>query len=366
VTTGGVFGVPQLEETPTVVVDLGRVVANIQRMQDELTTRGVLLRPHAKTHKSIQIGRLQLAAGATGLTTATLAEAEVFAAAGFDDLFVAYPVWAYGARADRLRRILRTSSLRVGCDSVEAAELLGAAARGADRPLEVLVEVDSGGARSGVGTPQAAVDVADAAAASGCVVVGVFTHGGHSYTSPTAPVGASDDEVRALAAAADALSASGHAVTVVSAGSTPTATRSARPPVTEERPGTFVFGDRQQVMLGTATPDTVALVVRSTVVSTAQPEHVVIDAGAKVLAKDRHPALDGHGWLPDYPHAVISRVYDHHAVVEPGDGPRPALGEQVSVIPNHVCPVVNLTRELLVLDGPDTHRWPVDTGRCNT
>ncbi|MCA1710580.1 MAG: alanine racemase [Actinobacteria bacterium] len=243
------------------------------------------------------------------------------------------------------------------------ARALGAATRGLDRPLEVLVELDSGDRRSGC-SPDQACEVAAAARDAGLRMVGVFTHGGHSYAAPEAAAGAAEDEVEVLRRGRDLLLAEGHDIAVVSAGSTPTALASGRDGVTEVRPGTFVYGDRQQVMLGSTGRSDVALAVATTVVSTAVAGQFVLDAGAKALGKDRHPLLPGHGHLPAYPDAVITRVYDHHAVVETG-GERPELGQLLLLVPNHVCPVVNLASSTVVVDGSTVEVWPVDARSCN-
>lgn len=351
------WNLPDRLDTPATVLDVDRMDRNIARMAATLAGRGVALRPHAKTHKSLHVARAQLLQGAAGITVATLGEAEVFAAGGVEDIFVAYPVWATDPKAARLRQLAGRTRLRIGVDSAAGARQLATALGGA--PVEVLVEVDSGEARTGVATPAEATAVADAAGAAGLPVVGVFTHGGHSYRGPDAGVGAADDEVRTLSAAARALQKHGHDVSVRSAGSTPTAELSARDGVTEERPGTYVFGDRQQVRLGACTAADVALVVATTVVSVTAGR-AVLDAGAKALSKDLPATVAGYGLLPDYPEAVITRVYDHHAVVDPGDGPLPRLGEVLGVVPNHVCPVVNLVDELVVVSGGRVvDRWPV-------
>ena len=109
-------------DTPAVVLDLDRVDANIGRMAAAMRERGVALRPHAKTHKSIEVGRRQIAAGAVGLTVATIGEAEVFADGGIDDLFIAYPLLAVGPKVERLRRLAERCRLAVGVDSVEGIE----------------------------------------------------------------------------------------------------------------------------------------------------------------------------------------------------------------------------------------------------
>ena len=349
-------------DTPTVVVDIDRAQARIDGMASVMRHLGVALRPHAKTHKSLEFGRRQIAAGAVGLTVATIGEAEVFAAGGFADLFIAYPVIAIGPKADRLRRLTERCTLSVGTDSVVGLEALAAAPGGkAGRP-GVVIEIDCGGARTGV-RPEAAGALARRATDLGLLVVGVFTHGGHGYTGAAARPAAAVDEVIGLTAAAAALRAEGIEPTVLSAGSTPTAVLSARDPVTEERPGTYVFGDRQQAALAGEPFEGTALMVAATVVSLGGSGHgFVIDAGAKILAKDVSPFLRGHGSILGFPEAVIERVTDHHGVVSlPAGSARPAIGSVVWVMPNHVCPVVNLVDEYVVAsEGQIVDRWPID------
>lgn len=353
-------GLPGGLDTPALVVFVERVAANVAGLQRALDRRGVALRPHAKTHKSVRIARLQLEAGARGITVGTLGEAEVFAAARITDLFLAYTLWAEGPKAARLRALHDVADLRVGVDSTAGAGRLAAAVAGARRPLRVLVELDSGLHRTGVATSDAAVAVAEAARARGLLVDGVFTHGGHAYR-PGSAGAAALDEVTTLEAAARALGAAGFEIATVSAGSTPTMTRSAIGPVTEIRAGTYVLGDRQQVVLESIAPDGIAAVVAATVVASAA-DRVVLDAGAKALTKDRAEFLDGYGVLPAYPSAVIERLNDYHAIVRvPAASPRPRLGEVVAVVPNHVCPVVDLFGSFVaVLGDGRTEHWPVD------
>ena len=349
-------------ETPCLVIDLDVVERNAQRMADAVTGAGIALRPHTKTHKSVRLARIQLAAGAAGVTVGTLGEAEVMAAGGVDDIFIAYPLWATGAKADRLRALMSmTPRLTVGVDSVAGAELLAAVARSAGRPLSVVIEVDPGNLRTGVSAQQAA-DVAAAAQRLGLDVAGAFTHGGHAYRGADAIAGAADDEVRALAEAAVALRAAGIEARVLSAGSSPTALADRVAPVTELRPGTYLLGDRQQVALGASPSDGVAIAVAATVISTNVAGQVVIDAGAKSVTKDLPAYLAGYGNLPAYPDGVIERVFDYHgAVTFPAGAARPTLGEIVAVVPNHACTVVDLYDEFVATrSGTIVGRWPVD------
>jgi D-serine deaminase-like pyridoxal phosphate-dependent protein len=352
---------PLAVDTPRVILDLARLDANIDRLQREMDRRGIALRPHAKTHKSVAVARRQMAAGARGLTVGTLGEAEVFAAAGIPDLLLAYPLWAAGSKAARLRSLHESDpELRVGVDSVAGARHLAAAVSGSSRPLRVLVEIDPGLHRTGVATPDDGVEVAHAAAVAGLVVEGVFSHGGHGYR-PGAAGSAGADEIRALSAAAEALRTAGYPIEVVSAGSTPTMLTAATGPVTEIRAGTYVYGDLQQWVLGAIAAEGCAVAVAATVVSTFE-NRIVIDAGAKALTKDRADWLTGYGAIVGYPELVIERVNDYHGVVSAPPGvDRPALGDVVAVIPNHICPVIDLVDSVVAFAGDGSvAEWPVD------
>jgi D-serine deaminase-like pyridoxal phosphate-dependent protein len=359
------FPAPELPpdlDTPALVADAVVVEQNVTRMQRTMDERNVSLRPHAKTHKCLAVAQMQLEAGASGITVGTLGEAEVFAQGGIGDLFLAYPMWASGPKVDRLHALLDRVDLLVGVDNVDAARMLGRVAREAGRRVRVSIEVDSGERRSGT-TPELAGDVATAAGGAGLEVIGVFTHGGHTYRQPGSADQAADDEIHALSRAKDSVLAAGFDVQVVSAGSTPTAHLSAREPITEERPGTYVFGDRQQVALGGCDPADIGLFVAATVVSRSPDGgRVVLDAGAKALARDRKPWVPGYAFVPAYPDAVVSELYDYHAVAEIPDGvASPDIGEIVAVVPNHVCPVVNLFERITVLrHGAITDTWAVD------
>ena len=341
---------PQLPsdlDTPRLVIDLDIVERNAQRMAAAVAERGVGLRPHIKTHKSIALARVQLHAGAVGVTVGTLGEAEVMIGGGVSDVFLAYPSWLDRPKAERLRALLELDGVRfsIGVDSVAGIERLAAAmsgASGAGRRLRVVIEVDPHYGRTGV-APHRAGELGAAAVKAGLAIAGAFTHGGHAYAGGDAIEGAAADEVSALAVAAESLRAAGIEPEVLSAGSSPTALSATAAPVTEVRPGTYLIGDRQQVALGVSPPDGVAIAVAATVVSDAVAGQVVINAGAKSLTKDVPSYLPGHGHLPAYPGGIIERVSDYHGQVRFADSAaRPAVGEVVAVVPNHACPVIDL------------------------
>jgi D-serine deaminase-like pyridoxal phosphate-dependent protein len=335
-------------ETPAVLVDLDLLERNVARMAAAAQRAGVRLRPHAKTHKCPEIGRMQLRAGAAGLSLAKVGEAEVFAAAGFEDLFIAYPV----VGEDKGRRLLALGErvrLAAGTDSLEGAATLSRAFANAGRKLDVLLKVDVGFHRVGV-HPDSALDVARRIAdLPGLRLRGVFTHAGHAYGSTeraqVAAVGV--EEGRALAATADRLRAAGLPIEEVSVGSTPTASASmAVPGITECRPGNYVFHDASQVSLGTCAPSDCALTVLATVVSVPARDRAVVDAGSKTLSSDAlRPRPDGHGWVLSAEGGVaarIARLSEEHGVIEPLGSLVPHVGDRVRILPNHACVVANL------------------------
>lgn len=340
--------------TPYLQVDLVRMRRNVRAAAERASVAQVALRPHAKTHKSVEIARLQLASGATGLSVATLGEAEVFVRHGCADLFIAYPLWLDDRAAGRLRDLAERATVAFGVDSVEAAANAGRLLGGTG--IEVLVEVDSGQHRTGSQPGDAGV-VGAVAARAGLRVRGVFTFPGHAY-SPGARATAAEDESRALAQARDSMQAQGLEVRVVSGGSTPSLWETHTDTVDELRPGVYVFGDAQQWELGAMPPEDLALTVTTTVVSHAGGR-AVLDAGSKVLGADRAAYATGYGRLLDQPGARIVALSEHHAVVDLAGAPLPRLGERVRVVPNHVCAAVNLADCLWVEEHGTLRDWPV-------
>lgn len=356
--------IPAEVVTPAVLIDVDVLDRNIERMAASMRSRGLALRPHVKTHKTLEIAAKQLAAGAAGLTVATIGEAEVFADGGAKDIFIAYPLWVEGHHASRLRALAASCRLAVGVDSVDSATAMGRQLGADAGSIEVLIEIDSGHHRSGV-LPEEAVEVAQAATSAGLQVAGVFTFPGHSY-KPGMPTAAAGNENQALGRAAAALSAAGFEVRTISGGSTPTAMLGDSTTATELRPGVYVFGDAQQLELERCAWEDIALTVAATVVSRHEAaggnvRRVVVDAGSKILGSDRPDWATGYGRLPEYPEARVTALSEHHAtVVWPDSEELPALGTRLRVIPNHVCLAMNLVDEVTVVRaGSVVDRWLV-------
>lgn len=358
------MSIPAEIDTPEIVIDRDILDRNIERMAAAVAGKGLLLRPHAKTHKIPEIAARQIAAGAVGLTVATIGEAEVFAAAGVGNLFIAYPLWLSPQKAERLQKLAQCAKVRVGVDSADGATRLGTALGSAAGSVSVLVEIDSGHHRSGA-LPTAAAEVAQAASAAGLNVAGVFTFPGHSY-APGMPLAAAAQEQDALSAASAALAAAGFEATVRSGGSTPTALLTEGSVATEVRPGVYVFGDAQQYELERCALEDIALTVAATVVShhpTAPDgsQRFIVDAGSKMLGSDKPAWATGFGRLMDHLDARVTALSEHHATIEwHGPGDMPAIGECLRVIPNHVCLAINLVDEVAVVsDGQLVDRWRV-------
>lgn len=357
--------VPAGVETPEVLIDRDILGRNIDRMAAAVQAKGIALRPHVKTHKMPEIASLQLAAGAVGLTVATIGEAEVFVQHGARDIFIAYPLWVTPHHARRLIELGSLARIAVGTDSVEAAQAMGEALSGQTNQIEVLVEIDSGHHRSGI-SPAQAVQVAESAAAAGLRVSGVFTFPGHSY-APGMPAKAAEQEHFALEEAAGLLRGAGFDISRISGGSTPTAALAGRSAANEVRPGVYVFGDAQQLELGRCSLDEIALTIAATVVGRYEGQgsafrRCVLDAGSKIIGSDRPAWASGFGRLMDHPDARISALSEHHAtVIWPDDCALPALGSRLRVIPNHVCLTMNLVEEATVVSGDTVvGHWSVD------
>ena len=306
-------------------------------------SHGLKLRPHTKTHKSIRIARMQAERGAAGLTVAKVGEALPMSEA-HDDILMAYPP-VHPGRCAVLAKLATSKTVRVGIDSIEAAQSLSQAAQSAGSTIGILVDLDVGHHRTGVQSPTAALELAQRVSKLGGLRLdGLMFFPGHLSH------GASTESMRGIdAMLRETISLwkkGGLEAAIVSGGSTPTADEShLMTSLTEIRPGTYVFNDMNSVYAQCATLDDCAATILATVVSTAVPGQIVLDSGSKTLTSDRNgPKPDsGHGYIREYPNAKITKLSEEHAQVDVTACDRvPRVGERVSVIPNHICPCVNL------------------------
>src|SRR5205085_2163349 len=243
-------------DTPFVAIDLDVVENNIRVTQEYFDQHEIRFRPHIKTHKLPAIAHQQIAAGAKGICCQKLGEAEVMAAAGIDDLFIAYNLLGE-AKLDRLMRLTRQVTMSVAADSEYTVRGLSAAAARETGELRVVVEMDTGGRRAGVQTPHETVALARLIDdLPGLTFWGLMTYPTRAETAPLI-----EETVRALTQL-------GLQPQVVSGGGSPCRFRVHETPViTEHRAGTYIYNDRSMVASGTATWDDCAMRVVATVVS---------------------------------------------------------------------------------------------------
>lgn len=342
--------------TPAVIIDLDQLDRNLNDMQGFANMHGKNLRPHAKAHKCPDIARMQLERGATGLTFAKASEADyVTRSIRADmnlDVFVANEVVQPTALATLASLKRRVTRLSVAVDNAQGVDILGASFDDSRNPLDVVVEIDSGLRRAGVQPGRAAVELAEQIARhSGLHIKGVFTHAGHAYRakSPDELQRIASDEANAVLESAEALRQAGFDCEVVSVGSTPTIKHSLPyDGTTEGRPGAYFAYDRTQSALGACQPNDIAMHVLtrvSTKHSNGDGSRVLVDAGSKMFSSD----IGAHGvaTVSGYGSVLstgdtITRLSEEHGILDGVDVSRYNVGETLTVIPNHVCTVMNL------------------------
>lgn len=341
--------------TPSLILDEGRMLRNVDRLRQHLDPLGVTIRPHLKTVKSVEAARHVLTGGNGPATVSTLKEAEVFAAEGVKDI-----LYAVGIAPRKLPRVLALRAtgcdLTVVLDSPEQATAVANASREAGDAIPVLIEIDSDGHRSGLRPDDpAVVSIGRILADGGGALRGVVTHAGESYGAVGAEALAAFAERERLAAftAAEALRAAGLPCPVVSVGSTPTA-HFARDlsGVTEVRAGVYPFFDLVMAGIGVCTPDDIALSVLTTVIGHQKERGwIMVDAGWMALSRDRgtaNQAVDqGYGLVCDIEGRVldglvVATTNQEHGVIALRSGssaslPDLAVGTQLRILPNHAC-----------------------------
>jgi D-serine deaminase-like pyridoxal phosphate-dependent protein len=331
--------------TPAVVIDLDVVDRNIARLQAYCDAAGIANRPHIKTHKSPVLAGMQIAGGAKGITCQKLGEAEVMADGGMDDILISYNILGE-EKTGRLGALARRIKMTVSADNPVVVDGLPRAAEIAGRPLDVLVECDTGRKRAGVEKPYEAVALAKHIAAQpGLSFAGLLIY---------PPETALPETQRFLDTVMSGLRAADLDAPVISSGGTPNLPHlSELSGVTEHRSGTLIFNDRMMMAAGLAELQDCALTVYATVVSRAAPERGILDAGSKTLTSDTG-GLDGHGLILEHPQARIAKFAEEHGFLDlSACNDRPAVGDVVRIIPNHVCVVVNMVDWLITVRGDE-------------
>lgn len=356
---------PETVDTPQLVVSEEILQRNIAEMASFARSINVKLRPHIKTHKSVEIARLQIAAGAIGVSCAKVGEAEVMVnEAGIDDILLAYPI--IGAmKYERLVPLMEKTRIAVAVDSIEAIEAISRAMTKHERKIDIYLEINTGQNRSGVMWGEEAVGFAERIDKHpNLKMTGIMTHEGHvAFVDPAEIAAAAQAAGEKMVQTAEMIRAKGIELPTVSVGSTPAARlTSVVSGITEMRPGTYVFNDNSLFRYDNQweVSDCAARFV-ATVVSRTADDRCVIDAGAKTLALDPSRSHAGHGYIVGHPNVIISKLSEEHGVCElPAGEEGFQVGDTVEVIPNHICPTVNLMDQMaIVRDGKVIDYWKV-------
>jgi D-serine deaminase-like pyridoxal phosphate-dependent protein len=352
-------------ETPAVVVDLDVMDRNLTRMAAYCREQKLLLRPHTKSHKIPELAKRQLAGGATGITVAKLGEAEVMLNAGITDILIAYPIVGEKKTA-HLARLAEEATITVALDSEAAARGVSAAAERQGTTIKVLVEMDVGFGRCGLGNEKDLLALAQTIADLPAVEFrGVMFFPGHFGVGPEQRAALRVQVNDFLDRTLETFARAGVLIPIVSGGSTPSAYESELfHGVNEVRPGMYIFNDRNTVAISAASLNDCALSVLVTVVSTAVSGHAIVDGGSKTFSSDRFQAADGIGFglVKEDPAAVVERLTEEHGHLDVEHSERRyRVGERLSIIPNHVCTTVNMHDEIYGVRGEQVETvWRVE------
>lgn len=348
-------------ETPAVVVDLDVLEANIARFAGYAQSHGLRLRPHTKTHKIPAIAQMQVASGSHGITVAKAGEAEAMAESGLGNILLAYPVFG-DQKLARLAMLASKKKITLAIDSSVTAEALSKAAQSSGSTFDVRVEVDVGMRRCGVGSPEDAEALAKRIdSLPGLHFAGLNFYPGHIWVPPPEQAEPLREVSAKIGAVLERLARSGLSCEVVSGGSTPTALESHQVEgLTEIRPGTYVFNDRNTLGIGACSLADCALRVMVTVVSTAVHGRAIVDGGSKTFSSDRllSGTREGFGLVAEHPEVLFEAMSEEHGHLNTTASTQTLrIGDRLSVVPNHVCACVNMHDHLYY------HRKGVVEGR---
>ncbi|HZU28363.1 MAG TPA: alanine racemase [Bryobacteraceae bacterium] len=333
-------------DTPAILIDVDVMERNVRGLAEYCREHALHLRPHTKTHKIPELAQMQLRCGAVGITVAKVGEAEAMADGGIQDILIVYPLLG-PRKLDRLAALARRARVTAAIDSFEVASCLSSLARRCGVPIGVRVEFDTGFGRCGLPIETSSVDTARAIRdLPGLEWRGLNVYPGHIMHSAAERPALIERENERLAKLLELADAAGLDRTVVSGGNTPAAYESHRfTGVTEIRPGTYIFNDKNTVCAEAATYDDCAFTVLTRVVSRSVPGKAIVDAGSKTLSGDLLLSGDRHGYghVLGYDDVVIEDLSEEHGHLNVRQAERqPCLGELIRIVPNHVCPCINL------------------------
>jgi D-serine deaminase-like pyridoxal phosphate-dependent protein len=357
-------------ETPCVVVDVEQARRNIEALQRAIDETGCRLRPHIKTHKMPFFARMQVEAGAAGITCAKVSEAEVMAEGGLEDIFIAYPIVG-SFRINRVIRLARRiKRLIAAVDSYAGAEALNAAALKENIRLEVRLEIDTGAQRTGIPLEEAPALAAALAKLPGLYLTGIYTFKSLNYHGVATDNNdlAAQEEGDLMEQVAQQIEARGIHLTDISGGSSPTGLAVAKTgKINEIRSGTYIFNDLLLCNEHVAQVSEIAVRFAATVVSCPRPDYAVIDGGTKCFPTDQrlntppfnytgYAALEGAGME----YLRLDRLNEEHGIIRSITGKTGlSVGQILTLIPIHVCTAINMQNYVYLLEHGTLRREPV-------
>ncbi len=371
--------------TPAVLVDFEKLQDNILRMAKKAKAFGVDLRPHIKTHKCIEIAKLQEKAGMVGVTVSTAGELIRFYDAGFEDITFAFPISK--TTYDAVSSLLGKNEIKLLVDDSASVKMLNESCEEDGIKTDVLLKIDCGYHRSGVGLyDEKSYELANRIEdAPNLNFEGILTHAGHAYYQQSAEEikRVAMEEQEAIFVFVDKLRDDYRIeCNTTSIGSTPTISlaEQIQRGITEVRPGNYVFYDYTQTVLGSCRLDQCAQTVVATIVG-KYSDHIVIDAGATALSKDLGPTHiqpecgygiiidDYNDMQPVNDTEIVSLSQEHGVVLISSESPlhQAKIGSKVRIIPNHSCLVTNLFDYFHVVKGSEIKtKWKIERFRVSS
>ncbi|KAB2953916.1 D-TA family PLP-dependent enzyme [Heliorestis acidaminivorans] len=366
--------------TPAILIDEKKLINNIERVAKKCKEKNISLRPHFKAHKLLPIAKLQNQYGAQGFTVAKLSEAEVLVNAGWKDILVAYPIWGI-EKWNYYFELASQAKMSTIIDSHDAYSAWSAIGEQKRKPVEVYVKVDTGLQRVGYPPGEELYKlIRKVAGSENLIFRGLLTHAGHVYGAKNEverkTIALAEGEILLKVARALETEEKTEEIRIneISVGSTPTVGENLETRgVTEVRPGNYVFNDATQVRLAVAREEDCALRVLTTVVANPVENRRIIDGGSKVFALDKgahgQEGTDSYGIICNAKGWKLSRLSEEHGVLEKVSTQATELpvGTKLMIIPNHACPVINLTNQVYLINSKSEVKaiWQVDARGCS-
>ena len=350
--------------TPALIVDLDVAERNLDRIAAYCHSHDLNLRPHTKTHKSIEFAKMQLERRAVGLTVAKVGEAEVMARTGAKQILVAHPIYGQ-EQLQRLSRIANETEVLIAIDNVATAESISSVAVRHGCTFGILVEFDAGYRRCGLPPGAQCVQLAHAIERlPGLHLRGLMTYFGNIWGTPEERRSQVDATASAVERAVEAFHAARLPLDIVSGGSTPSIDFSRLiPGITEIRPGTYIFNDMNTFYQSLCALEDCAARVLTTVISTAVPGKAIIDAGSKTMSHDSLGSgpMKGYGYVVEEPSVPLVTLNEEHGYLDTSQARSFKVGEVLTVIPNHVCTCINMHDEVFLIRNEQVvGSWKVD------